>query len=913
MSTNAKLNIAKYYIRCGQYGDAIKILESIDDNHPDVKYLLGSIYHKGLHSDTREPDIKKAEYYYRDAAEAGLTDAIWMMGMINFHGPYGYKQDLVRAREYFYKGALAGHSDCQYLYAWMCKNGLGGKYDAHEVIQFFKKGAEQGHIGCMPELALMYQQPECRDDSSAFYWARKASDAGDKLGNFLTGTFYLTGTGCDCDIDMARSHLKVATETGMLEAEQMLQRVESIYEKEELSFYKLKEKMPEAKANFYGRQSKLEEIDRRFREGKRILFLEGIGGIGKTELAKAYAKAHRNDYRRILFVTYESDLRSLVCDQGSFYITGCERMEAETEKAWFKRKLAMLHSVTDSQTLIITDNYDTDADPDFNDYVDGNCRMIFTTRNAHPNYTSIKVETIEDENVLLDIFKANCGWKHKQLTDSERVTILDIIHMVGCHTYTIELLAKQLQESRLYPEELKKRLSDEGIASVGSEKVTGKSGLKDSAYGHIRAVFAASRLNNDEKRIMRFLSFLGAEGIPAVRFKEWAGLSSYDVVNALKESSWIREDNEHRLSLHPVVAEIMKKELKPDYANCTEFLERMTDYIFDSWYRPFSENTTVRGSVLAVADYFKSFDNLPIDIWIAITEFLWQTGAFTESINYAKMLYHKCLDSYGNSNVKTGYAARVLGNSYYCSGNVEEAYPWFEKAVRIYEESGERTEDAARAYELLGRELYVTREHRDFELAKQYFDKTIEIREELIKMLSQDETISFIERRKGYEYNLEKARDTLAGSYFQMGRMFLTKGDYGEAYKYIDHSEKLRDVNLVDRDPSRYALLKMYKGICQYQMTKTMLQQALENLKTSLDINLKYRGRLQIDTLDNQEYLGDVYAVMGEGGKAGDSYQKALEMGEMIFGSDSERVRQVKEKMSKIWGDSESKPLGWQQ
>ena len=159
---------------------------------------------------------------------------------------------------------------------------------------------------------------------------------------------------------------------------------------------------------------------------------------------------------------------------------------------------------------------------------------------------------------------------------------------------------------------------------------------------------------------MRLLSFLGTEGIPAARFKEWAGLSSYDVVNALKESSWIREDSEHRLSLHPVVAEIMKKELKPDYDNSAEFLERMTDYIFDSWHRPFSENTTVRGSILAAADYFRSSDDLPIDIWIAVADFLWQVGAFTESINYAEMLYHKCLDSYGNRSVKTGYAARVL-------------------------------------------------------------------------------------------------------------------------------------------------------------------------------------------------------------------------------------------------------------
>ena len=39
------------------------------------------------------------------------------------------------------------------------------------------------------------------------------------------------------------------------------------------------------------------------------VFLYGIAGIGKSELAKAYAKTYRKEYANILYLMYSGDLR----------------------------------------------------------------------------------------------------------------------------------------------------------------------------------------------------------------------------------------------------------------------------------------------------------------------------------------------------------------------------------------------------------------------------------------------------------------------------------------------------------------------------------------------------------------------------------------------------------------------------
>ena len=128
--------------------------------------------------------------------------------------------------------------------------------------------------------------------------------------------------------------------------------------------YRLIAKVPQARSVFAGRNDLLEEIHRQFLNGERVLFLEGIGGIGKSELAKQYALSHTDLYDRILFVTYVDSLQNLVCDSSQIEIDPLERRDEETDEGFFQRKMQIFRSLTDEHTLLIVDKFDVDGDPD---------------------------------------------------------------------------------------------------------------------------------------------------------------------------------------------------------------------------------------------------------------------------------------------------------------------------------------------------------------------------------------------------------------------------------------------------------------------------------------------------------------------------------------------------------------------
>lgn len=58
--------------------------------------------------------------------------------------------------------------------------------------------------------------------------------------------------------------------------------------------------VPKACAHFCGRDQELSTLHELISENQ-FIFLQGIAGIGKSELAKAYAKTYRKEYTNIKF------------------------------------------------------------------------------------------------------------------------------------------------------------------------------------------------------------------------------------------------------------------------------------------------------------------------------------------------------------------------------------------------------------------------------------------------------------------------------------------------------------------------------------------------------------------------------------------------------------------------------------
>jgi len=448
--------------------------------------------------------------------------------------------------------------------------------------------------------------------------------------------------------------------------------------------YRLISRMPQAREVFDGRDNLIDQIGSTFAAGKRVLFLEGIGGIGKSELAKQYALRHEADYDNILFVTFSGALEKLLCDPTQIQIEGLEREKEESDGEFFARKLQILRTLGSDRTLLIVDNFDVDDDPSLKAFANCGCRMIFTTRNAHPGYTSIKVPAIEDMDVLMGIFEQNFG---DSVPEDERWAMEELFRLIEYHTYTIELIAKQMEASFLSASEMLDILKSGGLQDSVSETVAGRNDRK-TAFGHICSVFNTSNLTDSEKRLLMYLSLMGTQGVTASRFKEWAELKSFEEVNKLVRRSWIRKESGQRLSLHPMVKEVVHYELVPDAQNCWGFLRNMTMFCYRAWFRTFSENQAVAHNILSVLEYFKEIDGREYKNFMYFPNFLWQVGRFEESVFHCHRVYDATVRAWGADSMEAGLIAMYLGGCYFNGNRVKESIPWYHRALTAMQNSG---------------------------------------------------------------------------------------------------------------------------------------------------------------------------------------------------------------------------------
>ncbi len=120
--------------------------------------------------------------------------------------------------------------------------------------------------------------------------------------------------------------------------------------------YIMDSEVPKPCRHFIGRDKELEELYTMLEENRQV-FLCGIAGIGKSELAKAYAK-HYKEYYNILYVEYTGNLHQDITDMD--LLTICRKA---LNRNGFQRHNRFLRSLK-SDTLLIIDNFNVTATQD---------------------------------------------------------------------------------------------------------------------------------------------------------------------------------------------------------------------------------------------------------------------------------------------------------------------------------------------------------------------------------------------------------------------------------------------------------------------------------------------------------------------------------------------------------------------
>lgn len=222
-----KDTLCKFYVEHGEFGKAAEIYKEMADTYPNAAYQLGIMYKRGVLSSPFMPDYTQAARYLQMALDNGFVGAAYELGTLYFNPAGFFKKDFAKAQKYYHIAAKNGNIGAQYMLGYMYFYGHVEK-NIHLSIKFFETAALQGHVLSAAHLALIYQLPEFHNYEKAFNYCKYAADCGDTPSEFVLGTLYLLGRGCEPDEDKAYLCFKHAAENGAPEALIMLKQMDEL-------------------------------------------------------------------------------------------------------------------------------------------------------------------------------------------------------------------------------------------------------------------------------------------------------------------------------------------------------------------------------------------------------------------------------------------------------------------------------------------------------------------------------------------------------------------------------------------------------------------------------------------------------------------------------------------------------------
>lgn len=344
----------------------------------------------------------------------------------------------------------------------------------------------------------------------------------------------------------------------------------------------LQHHLPPKAAYFVGRDAELRQIDERFAYTDK-LFISGVGGIGKSELARQYAHAHKDEYDAVIFSVCNTDLESMILDDSMLPVSNVRQWPDEKARDYCNRKLRELKQLCNKRVLIIVDNFNDMQDNLLNKLLKMDCRLLFTTRCdvSGWNYEQLCLGSLDEEYVW-DIFRT---WYRSPLDNADHTAVEQILNLYQGHTMAVELIAKQMRASCVTPRQMLDKLNAGGFGDSGRERVAhAKDGInaKRNIHDHIRRLFDASDLGEDKVYILANLSLIPPSGTAKRRFHDWCKLDTYEDINELTDSGWIRQEEKSELiSLHPVIADIMHDDIKKNISICDRMLKSIVEIIQD--------------------------------------------------------------------------------------------------------------------------------------------------------------------------------------------------------------------------------------------------------------------------------------------------------------------------------------------
>ena len=418
---------------------------------------------------------------------------------------------------------------------------------------------------------------------------------------------------------------------------------------------------------FAGREPYLKRIWEIFRLEKGPAVLYGIGGIGKTAIARAYALRFRKEYDGVLFLSCSGDFQMVFGDDVRLPISNFRYSQDKYggKGRYVREKLKILAQIAGKQRLLlILDDCNTEQDRLMKWVFSLPCHILVTTRRdpaAWGGCSGIPVGELGQEE-WKSFVRLYWGREpdHKAWEEFSNYW-----KQIGGHTLLMMLRLK-------------------GMKAQGHQKELPESLAED--------LFCRFPLKKPEKQILRELALLPVQGIrESLYFR--VSEANRAALGRLKDCLLVRSESsgggsDRLLSLHPIIADAARKIFLPTQHNCRRIIHGFYEIARNAWNCTYLDNQKIEPYVFAI---FRAFPEP--EAWLArefgaLVTWLWVQGYFKEAKRQCRKLTESVERYYGNCHQITGETYLKMAATCYNAMGFEESEIWYFKAFDCMNQCG---------------------------------------------------------------------------------------------------------------------------------------------------------------------------------------------------------------------------------